>query len=148
MCSHAYQHGLSRDHLQSIVAIVTRRNHLDQTTLTNLIKNLYPADRVSSDIVLTIVGSLGHGQAKPSAATQAALLKWIIAVIDALQDATVLSKLYGVLFNMLDTMTLRSGPPSIICEPTCSLSCRTPLCHLLSLITRRKHVRPFRIQQL
>ncbi|KAF4542898.1 Mis6 domain-containing protein [Lasiodiplodia theobromae] len=131
VCSHAYQHGLSRDHLQSIVAIVTRRNHLDQTSLTNLIKNLYPADRVSSDIVLAIVGSLGHGQAKPSAATQAALLKWIIAVIDALQDATVLSKLYGVLFNMLDTMTLR-----------------TPLCHLLSLITRRKHVRPFRIQQL
>ncbi|GME27792.1 Mis6 domain-containing protein [Neofusicoccum parvum] len=131
VCSHAYQHGLSRDLLESIVQIVTRRNTLDQTSLTNLVKNLYPADRVSSDLVVTIIGALGQGQTKPSAATQAALLKWIIAVIDVLDDATVLSKLYGVLFNLLDTMSLR-----------------TPLCHLLSLVTRRKHVRPFRIQQL
>ncbi|OJD31534.1 mis6 domain-containing protein [Diplodia corticola] len=131
VCSHAYQHGLSRDHLQSIVQLVTRRNHLDQTSSTSLIKNLYPAARVPSDIVIAIVGALGHAQSKPSAATQAALLKWVIAVIDALEDATVLSKLYGVLFNLLDTMSLR-----------------TPLCHLLSLVTRRKHVRPFRIQQL
>ncbi|EOD51016.1 putative mis6 domain protein [Neofusicoccum parvum UCRNP2] len=131
VCSHAYQHGLSRDLLESIVQIVTRRNTLDQTSLTNLVKNLYPADSVSSDLVVTIIGALGQGQTKPSAATQAALLKWIIAVIDVLDDATVLSKLYGVLFNLLDTMSLR-----------------TPLCHLLSLVTRRKHVRPFRIQQL
>ncbi|KAL1648757.1 hypothetical protein SLS58_001936 [Diplodia intermedia] len=107
VCSHAYQQGLSRDHLASIVALVTRRNHLDQTSSTNLIKNLYPAGRVPSDVVITIVGALGHGQAKPSAATQAALLKWAIAVVDALEDATILSKLYGVLFNLLDTMSLR-----------------------------------------
>ncbi|KAL1633601.1 hypothetical protein SLS56_002749 [Neofusicoccum ribis] len=107
VCSHAYQHGLSRDLLESVVQIVTRRNTLDQTSLTNLVKNLYPADRVSSDLVVTIIGALGQGQTKPSAATQAALLKWIIAVIDVLDDATVLSKLYGVLFNLLDTMSLR-----------------------------------------
>ncbi|KAL1623840.1 hypothetical protein SLS54_004303 [Diplodia seriata] len=116
VCSHAYQQGLSRDHLASIVALVTRRNHLDQTSATNLIKNLYPAGRVPSDVVITIVGALGHGQAKPSAATQAALLKWAIAVVDALEDATILSKLYGVLFNLLDTMSLRSGPPLIVLD--------------------------------
>lgn len=131
MCNHAYQHGLNRDDLENIVDIVTRRSHLDQTSLTNLAKNLYPAERVSSNIVITIVGALGQGQTKPSAATQSSLLKWIIVVVDVLDDATVLSKLYGVLFNLMDTMSLR-----------------TPLCHLLSLITRRKHVRPFRIQQL
>lgn len=113
MCNHAYQHGLSRDHLGSIVQIVTRRNTLDQTSLTNLIKNLYPADRVSPDIIITIIGGLGQGQTKPSQATQTHMLKWIIAVIDVLDDATVLSKLYGVLFNLMDTMSLRSRPPTI-----------------------------------
>ncbi|EKG11189.1 Centromere protein Cenp-I [Macrophomina phaseolina MS6] len=131
VCAHAYHHGLAREQLEAIVPLVTRRSHLDQTSVTNLIKNLYPAERVSSGIIVTIAAALGPGQTKPAAATQSALLKWIIAVIDVLEDATVLSKLYGVLFNLLDAMSLR-----------------TPLCHLLSLVTRRKHVRPFRIQQL
>lgn len=148
VCAHAYHHGLAREQLEAIVPLVTRRSHLDQTSVTNLIKNLYPAERVSSGIIVTIAAALGPGQTKPAAATQSALLKWIIAVIDVLEDATVLSKLYGVLFNLLDAMSLRSGPPLAMCESSCSPLCRTPLCHLLSLVTRRKHVRPFRIQQL
>ncbi|KAF2146035.1 uncharacterized protein K452DRAFT_315297 [Aplosporella prunicola CBS 121167] len=131
VCSHAYQNGLARDQLKAIVAIVTRKARLDQTSQTNLVKNLYPADRISSEIITTVVCGLGQGQAKPSSATQSALVKWLIAVLDVLEDATILSKLYGLIFNLLDMLALR-----------------TPLCHLLSLITRRKHVRPFRIQQL
>ncbi|KAF2083885.1 inner centromere protein-like protein mis6, partial [Saccharata proteae CBS 121410] len=131
ICDHAYQHGLGPDDLRQLVALVARKNLLDQTSLTNLINNLYPADRVPSAVLFTIVGSLGQGATKPSAATQSRLLKWLIATNDAVEDASALSRSYSVLFNLLDMISLR-----------------TPLCHLLSLLTQRKHVRPFRIQQL
>lgn len=49
-------------------------------------------------------------------------------VYELLEDTAALSRCYGVLFNLLDTMSLRAE-----------------LCHLLSIITRKKHVKPFRI---
>ncbi|KAK7512584.1 Mis6-domain-containing protein [Phyllosticta citriasiana] len=131
ICNYAYQNGLDRHQLTAIIHLVTRKTELDQTTCTTLVKNLYPRQSVSPQVVIRVVTGLGQGQTKPSIATQSALLKWLIAVLDVLEDPSVLSKLYGVLFNQLDVM-----------------GTRTPLCHLLSLITRRKHVRPFRIQQL
>lgn len=75
--------------------------------------------------------SLGPSKNKPTPATQALLLRWLLLVYDFLEDRTHLSKLYAVLFNYLDMISLRK-----------------PLCHLLSIITRRKHVKPFRIQAL
>ncbi len=50
---------------------------------------------------------------------------------ELLEDTAALSKCYSVLFNLLDTTSLRAE-----------------LCHLLSIITREKHVRPFRIMLL
>ena len=52
-------------------------------------------------------------------------------ISDVLEDPSILSSLYSVLFNLLDMTTLRAD-----------------LCPLLAQITRRKHVRPFRIQML
>lgn len=52
-------------------------------------------------------------------------------VSDYLEEAAQLSSFYNILFNLLDMMSLRAE-----------------LCHLLARITRRKHVRPFRIQML
>ncbi|KAH7393204.1 Mis6-domain-containing protein [Cadophora sp. MPI-SDFR-AT-0126] len=131
LCSMAYEDGLSNSSLEQLVDIITRPNELDQSSLGNLIRNLYPATRVPDLVVIKVVGGLGHGRLKPSYSAQAALLKWLIMVYDVLEDQRVLSQLYSVLFNMLDTSTLRPQ-----------------LCHVLSLITRRKHVRPFRIQVL
>ncbi|KAK0100090.1 hypothetical protein ONS95_013098 [Cadophora gregata] len=131
VCLQAYADGLSNASLEQLVDIITRPNELDQSSLGNLIRNLYPATRVPNIIVIKIVGGLGHGRLKPSYSAQAALLKWLIMVYDVLEDQRVLSQLYSVLFNLLDTSTLRPQ-----------------LCHVLSLITRRKHVRPFRIQAL
>ncbi|OCL13301.1 Mis6-domain-containing protein [Glonium stellatum] len=131
ICHHAFQHGLDSASLKAIVVIVTRRTELDQSSVTNLVKNLYPAHLVSADVVVTIIGALGQGKSKPSTATQLALLKWLVTVYEIIEDPKTLSRLYGVLFGLLDMISLR-----------------TSLCHLLSLITRRKHVRPFRIQQL
>ncbi|KAJ4378688.1 Phosphate metabolism transcription protein [Didymella sp. IMI 355093] len=131
ICRHAFTDGLDEDALETVVHVVARKTELDQTSVTTLIKNLYPAQRVPGDVVIDIVAALGQGKGKPSAGTQDSLVKWLALVHEVIEDKSVLSRLYGVLFGMLDMISIR-----------------TSLCHLLSLITRRKHVKPFRIQQL
>ncbi|TVY29041.1 Inner kinetochore subunit [Lachnellula hyalina] len=131
VCSKAYEEGFSSASLGRVIDIITIPNELDQASINSLIRNLYPAGKVSDSIVTKVVASLGHGRAKPSYNAQAALLKWLVMVYDVLENPKVLSQLYGILFNLLDTIAIRSH-----------------LCHVLSLITRRKHVRPYRIQIL
>ncbi|KAI9786901.1 MAG: hypothetical protein M1839_005132 [Geoglossum umbratile] len=131
ICEIAFDHGLPGDSLDAVIDIITQPNELDQTTVASIVKSLYPSAKVSEDVVLRVVGCLGQGEDKPPPSTQAGLLKWLVMVHGVLESHHTLPKLYGVLFNMLDMISLR---PS--------------LCHLLSLITRRKHVRPFRIQML
>ncbi|KAF1967378.1 Mis6-domain-containing protein [Bimuria novae-zelandiae CBS 107.79] len=131
ICRHAFDVGLDQESLRTVVQIASVKTELDQTSVTTLIKNLYPAQRVPAGLVVTIVGALGQGKGKPTPGTQNGFVKWLITVHEIIDDSTVLSRLYGVLFGMLD-----------------SISIRTSLCHLLSLITLRKHVKPFRIEQL
>jgi hypothetical protein len=98
----------SRCHLPSrLRGWVCVKTHLDQTTVTTLIKNLYPALRVPADVVVTIVGALGQGKGKPSPATQDSLVKWLRIVHEIIEDPSVLSRLYGVLFGMLDMISIR-----------------------------------------
>lgn len=128
----AYEHGLSPDTLRDVVDVVTMPGHLDQASLGALVRNLYPAaPAVPDDVVLAVVGCLGQGQLKPSLAVQALLLRWLVLVYHVLGSPAVLSRAYGVLFNLLDTVGIRPQ-----------------LCHVLALITRRRHVRPFRIQAM
>ncbi len=58
-------------------------------------------------MIITVIGSLGQGNNKPALAVQNALLKWIICVYDIVVDSKTLSRLYGVLFSMLDMISLR-----------------------------------------
>ncbi|CEL01691.1 hypothetical protein ASPCAL01270 [Aspergillus calidoustus] len=115
----AYEGGVSPAALERLLKLLTRSNALDQGTLTTLVKNLYPSERIASKLVTQVVCCLGPTRNKPSAATQALLLRWLILVYDLLEDRSHLSKLYAVLFNHLDMLSLRK-----------------PLCHLLSFITR------------
>lgn len=131
IASDAYNIGIPTDILEQLVDILTKPNHLDQTTITTLIKNLYPQERVSSIVVTKIVCCLGPAKVKPSPATQTLLLQWLLLIYEFLEEPAILSRLYSVLFNMLDMISLRR-----------------PLCHILSLITRRPHVKPFRIQAI
>lgn len=70
-------------------------------------RSLYPAGPVSDDVVLTVVGSLGHGQLKPSLPIQSLLLRWLVMVYHILDSRAVLSRSYAVLFNLLDTAAIR-----------------------------------------
>ncbi|KAJ4141310.1 hypothetical protein NW768_000521 [Fusarium equiseti] len=127
----SYEWGILPETLDSLINLVTTPNHLDQASQAAIIRNLYPVEAVSRDSVLRVVSCLGHGTLKPSLTLQAALIKWLITVHHTLESPQVLSQAYPVLFNLLDTAATRPN-----------------LSHLLALITRRKHVRPFRIQAL
>ncbi|KKF93939.1 Inner centromere protein mis6 [Ceratocystis platani] len=128
----AYEHGLEPEQLDMLIDVITQKSHLDQASLAALAKNLYPATaRLDNHVIVRIVAALGHGELKPSFAIQALLLKWIVMVYHVIRNANILGRAYAVLFNLLDTAAIRPQ-----------------LCHLLALITRRKHVRPFRIQYI
>jgi centromere protein I len=131
IASDAYENGIPQPVLARLLKILTAKTNLDQGTVTTLVKNLYPQKTISSENVTQVVCCLGPSKNKPSPATQSLLLRWLILSYDLFEERTHLAKLYAVLFNHLDMISLRK-----------------PLCHLLSLITRRKHVKPFRIQGL
>ena len=107
VCEYAYENGFDRETLVDLVNLVTSPGHLDQATLSALVRNLYPLERVPVDVVQVIVGALGEGSNKPSVAIQSGLLRWLIMVYDALEQQKVLGRLYGILFNLLDMISLR-----------------------------------------
>jgi centromere protein I len=108
ICEYIYQSGVQNEELARIISLITTKTELDQSSITTIIKNLYPAERVSSDIIISVVGALGQGgKKKPSASTQAALVKWLAAIHEVLDDQRILTRFYAVLFNLLDMITIR-----------------------------------------
>ncbi|CAJ2507310.1 Uu.00g084960.m01.CDS01 [Anthostomella pinea] len=131
LTSLSYDQGLLPADLNELIDLITTPSFLDQASLASIVRSLYPATTVGDEIVIKAVGCLGHGQLKPSLTIQGALLKWLIMIHHIMEKQDVLSQMYSVLFNLLDTAAIRPQ-----------------LCHLLALITRRRHVRPHRIQTL
>lgn len=111
ICRHAFERGLDVDSLRDIVQVVCVKTNLDQTSITTLVKNLYPAERLPADVVVTIVGALGQGKGKPSPSTQDSLVRWLAICHEILEDPNVLPRLYGVLFSMLDMISIRCASP-------------------------------------
>lgn len=111
--------------------MLTCANALDQTTQKALIKILYPAGPIPSHLICIVVSGLGYGSRKASVSSQQLLLKWMVMVHNNLEDPSILSSLYSVFFNFLDMNSLRAD-----------------VCPLLAQITKRKHVKPFRVQML
>jgi centromere protein I len=107
ICRYASEDGLDEDALRAVVQLAAVKTNLDQTSVTTLIKNLYPALRVPDDVVVTVVGALGQGRGKPSPSTQDSLVKWLTTVHEITENSSILSRLYGVLFSMLDMISIR-----------------------------------------
>ncbi|KHN95730.1 Mis6 domain protein [Metarhizium album ARSEF 1941] len=103
----AYEEGLVPAALDRLINLVTIPNYLDQASLASVVRNLYPAERVSANAVLHVVSALGHGALKAPLTLQAALLKWLIMVYHVLESPAVLAQAYSVLFNLLDTAAIR-----------------------------------------
>ena len=98
---------MSGQSLASTINIITQRDSLDVSLLDQLLKDLYPVQEVPDIVVVKVVGSLGPGALKPLPSLQAGLLKWLILVYDVVEHPNILSSLYGTLFNLLDTISLR-----------------------------------------
>lgn len=117
LCDHAFTSGLDREVLTDVVSIVSRKTELDQTSVTNLIKNLFPREEVAEAVVVTVVGGLGQGNFKPSLTTQALLLRWLFLVFPVLESRSILPRLYGVLFGFLDMMSIRYERRDVLSTP-------------------------------
>lgn len=133
LTSVAYSQGVLPDEQLDLVDLIVSPSHLDQASLNSIVKNLYPTGKVSADVVIKVIGCLGLGEIRPSLTLQSALLNWVIQVYHVLEAKAqaVLSRAYGVLFNLLDVSATRPQ-----------------LFHILAIITRRKHVQHYRIQAL
>ncbi|KID94198.1 Mis6 domain protein, partial [Metarhizium majus ARSEF 297] len=103
----AYEDGIVPAALDRLIDLVTIPNYLDQASLASVVRNLYPAERVSPNVVLHVVSALGHGALKAPLSLQAALLKWLVMVYHVLETPAVLAQAYSVLFNLLDTAAIR-----------------------------------------
>ena len=131
ICRFAESHGLPSSVLDSLFDLIRSPTLIEQGSQNSLLNCMYPAEKIPEHVVYGIVSSLGPGKQKATSTTQQGLLKWILLVYDFLESPSVLFRLYGVLFNLLDVFYLR-----------------THLCHLLAKITRRRHVKRYRIETL
>lgn len=136
-CAQAVERGLTEVQIIDTLEIVLQgkgtanRGGLTDVLATKLIKHLYPRGaHLRDEILIGIMGNLGNHR-PCSFAVQAQLLRWSIMVFGLIVDLSRIQQLYGVLFHYLGYETLRPH-----------------VCHLLFLLTRREHVKPFRIQRL
>jgi centromere protein I len=104
---YGYQYGFNSSELERLLKAISIKNEVDQSSLTTLLKNLYPAERVPPNICVIAIGSLGQGSTKPSFATQSGILRWMCNIQQLLEEPEFLLRFYSVLFNHLDILALR-----------------------------------------
>ncbi|KAI9683105.1 MAG: hypothetical protein M1829_005896 [Trizodia sp. TS-e1964] len=107
ICKFSYDQGLEGDSVDVLADILTQPNQLDQASTNEIIRNLFPNTKVSDTTILNVIGCLGQGMSKPALSVQAALLKWLVMAYNVLESPNLLSKLYPVMFNLLDMISLR-----------------------------------------
>ncbi|KAK9359773.1 Mis6-domain-containing protein [Lipomyces starkeyi] len=128
---HVHEHGLSRDDLSKAIDVLTRPSSLRKSQALQLLKLLYPREKVDDDVVIRIVGCLGVGQGKADQLVQVNLLRWLVLIQPFLKSQKILSKVYHILFMHLSYESTRQW-----------------IAHLLFLATKRHDIRPWRIQYL
>ncbi|CAB4401169.1 unnamed protein product [Rhizophagus irregularis] len=102
---------------------------LECVDIKRLVKILLPRANVPNFLIIKVLSNLGNKGLNYN--VQALLLRWIIIVYNVIEDHSQLIKFYGVIFHYMEYDTLRPF-----------------LCHILYLMTRREHVKPYRIRKL
>ncbi|CAG8659270.1 7903_t:CDS:10, partial [Ambispora leptoticha] len=97
-------HGLEEEQLSDLLNLVFSAK-LDVADTKRIIKLLIPRQKISENLVIKILGKLGHELVIHS--IQGLLLRWIILVYPLLEDYSRLQKLYGVIFHFLEYQGLR-----------------------------------------
>ncbi|CAH2315645.1 centromere I [Pelobates cultripes] len=122
------QYGISPDGIEILLDIALS-GKLAETVNTRLLKSLLPASEVLTSSIVKGVSLLCVG--KCSSNIQVLFIRWLITVFDLIPCKDVLSSLYNFFFFFLQD------------DKLCPF-----LCHLLYLLTRKDHVRPFRVRKL
>ncbi|KAK9470114.1 Mis6-domain-containing protein [Dipodascopsis tothii] len=128
LTTHVPSEGLTADALEKAVRVLTTPSRLRVSVLVQIIKVLLPTTRVTRQLVIRIVGSLGSGRGRVDMPVQVRLLRWLVCVYPMV-DRAALESVYGILFSFLGFETLRPW-----------------ICHLLFLTTSRRDVKPWRVQ--
>ncbi|KAF1810987.1 Mis6-domain-containing protein [Eremomyces bilateralis CBS 781.70] len=136
LAAQALSSGLTLPQLTRLIPLllIPQPNCLPHSTINILFTNLFPLSPLPTSLILPALSALGPSPTKPPLPTQISILLWLLnltAVPSAFEEPRILSRVYGLLFSLLDVGALRPA-----------------LCALLARITRRAHVRPYRIQML
>ncbi|XP_066437731.1 centromere protein I isoform X2 [Eleutherodactylus coqui] len=122
------QHGIPPDGV-GILLKVALSGHLADSVNTRILKCLLPAGELQEDCIVSAVSLFCTGRSTTS--TQVLFVRWLISVFDLISCKDALSYLYNFFFCLLSDDKLC---PS--------------LCHLLYLITRKEHVKAYRVRRL
>jgi len=130
--------GITKYDLKLLIQLITDPySGIRNSHRLRILKNyLYPKDLIPSESVIAICGSLGvkttkNDDRRISNTLQVFLLKWLISVYSFLEEADIIERLYGILFNYLEFGFLRPH-----------------IAHLLFLSTKKKHINTSRIERL
>ena len=107
--------------------------HLNTYVAVKLISFLYPLLSIPPKVVILITGSLGLISKRVDTKVQSSCIQWLITCLDWLDDDArrKLNSFYGIYWLNLNVESLRPHITQII-----------------SLLTRREHVKPFRVNYL
>ncbi|SAL95068.1 hypothetical protein [Absidia glauca] len=122
------KYGVKSDHFCIILDLILCQA-LSPRSTTKLLSFLLPRTAVSQKEVIRIIGHLSQRD-YPADILQS-LLQWVACVYNLIDGEEHITKLYGLLFHYLTLERLR---PQI--------------CHLLFLMTKKVHVKPYRVRFL
>ncbi|KNC52304.1 uncharacterized protein AMSG_01134 [Thecamonas trahens ATCC 50062] len=124
----AWRSGLEPDALETIASFyVDNIDAIKDVTARHIIHALLPASVVPQSVAVMLLGI-----AQPrSPGIRSIIFMWMVLVFDSFDGYDVMHSLYGALFHFVAYDSLRPW-----------------VCHLLSLLTRREDVVPFRVRKL
>ncbi|KAL0074878.1 Mis6-domain-containing protein [Phycomyces blakesleeanus] len=122
------RYGVSDTHIGHIIDVIYS-NKLVESDSIKLVKLLLPRESVREKYAIQIFGNLSCRKHTPN--LMARLLKWVITIYDLLETREHIDQMYPVLFHYLTVETLRPQ-----------------LCHILYYMTKRVHVKPYRIRTI
>ncbi|XP_049624233.1 LOW QUALITY PROTEIN: centromere protein I-like [Suncus etruscus] len=124
----AQKNGLSTEGID-ILLNVALSGKFGAATNTRLLKCMIPATLIAEDSVVKAVSWLCVG--KCSGSTKVLFYRWLVAMFDFIDHKEQINLLYGFFFASLQDDTL------------CPY-----VCHFLYLLTKKEHVKPFRVRKL
>ncbi|XP_056396574.1 centromere protein I isoform X2 [Hyla sarda] len=122
------KHGIPEDGVDILLRLALSGNLVESVNI-RILKCLIPATELQQDCIIAAVSLFCTGRSTTN--TQILFIRWVISVFDLIPCKDVLSSLYNYFFCLLQD------------DKLCPF-----LCHLLYLLTRKEHVKAYRVRSL